>query len=106
VVCDDPRVGITLLCIIAPCVLAIMGPVGYFMQKRRRPRAVRSFMIWYCTVWPMLVVALCGFVFPKAHWLEFVELGIVLAGYAVQLLDARRTRAKAGGTDSLPRLGL
>jgi hypothetical protein len=83
-----------------------MGVVGYFVQKRRGPRAVRGFLIWYVFVWPLFGVALCGFAFPKAHWLEFVELGIVVAGYGVRYLDIRRSRAKADSSGDLPRLGL
>lgn len=94
------------LCIIMVCILVIMGVVGYFVQKRRGPRAVRSFLIWYCFTWPFLGVALCGFAFPKARWLEFVELGVIAVGYAVRYLDIRRTRAKAGAGGDRPRLGL
>jgi hypothetical protein len=87
--------GITGAAIFLGCGLVGLGALGYFGSRRRGPAAVRGFLILYAFAWPFLAVGLCVGEYPKAHWLYFVEIGIVALSYGVRALDFRRRRAKA-----------
>ena len=77
-------------------VLVVVGVVGYFNQKRRHGReGVRQFLIWYAFAWPFLACALCAGFYPRLHWLYYVDFGLAVAAYAVQIWGLIRARAAA-----------
>lgn len=95
VFCDDLKVhGIVAVFIFTGVLVVAMGPVGYLISRRGGPDEVRRFLLWYVFVWPFAAVGLSALLFPKLHWLYFMEFAIVAGGYAVQILDFRRRRAK------------
>jgi len=76
--------------------LVVLGVFGYLKQKRRHGRdGVRQFLIWYAFAWPFLACALCAGFYPRLHWLYFVDFGLAVASYVVQILGWRRARAAA-----------
>lgn len=96
--CDDSPVihGVLPVFIYVPVGLVALGVIGYFNERRRRgPEGVRRFLIWYVIVWPFMAAGLCALAFPRLHWLYIVQIGIAGVGYGVQILDFRRSRARA-----------
>ena len=96
--CDDSPVihGMLPVFIYMGVGLVVLGVFGYLNERRRRgPEGVRRFLIWYAIAWPFMAAGLCALVFPRLHWFYIVQIGIAVIGYGVQILDFRRSRARA-----------
>jgi hypothetical protein len=88
-------------------VMVVLGVFGYLNERRRRgAEGVRRFLIWYGFAWPFMACGMCAILFPKLHWLYYVEFAIAALGYGAQALDWRRAKARAAAresADGLPR---